>query len=171
MIMVLTKKDIQGGIKSKKIVVIPSLITPESDGEVEIRPISSVEWEEAEEIESKALGKIKAGNLNVDPHANKKAVGKQIMEGMKLDLDLVKMNKGEFDKKVRVVSLGLSVDGGDTWTEQEVKESLLKNTLEEIYEEILKLSGIPLDASQANEVKKELESFPEDTAGAPDSPE
>lgn len=168
--MVLSKSEIIGGVKSKKVVVIPSLITEENDGEVEIRPISSLEWENAQELESKAFGKIKTGNLNVDPHANKKAMGNQIMKGMNIDMDLAKMSKGEYDAKVLVVSMGLSVDGGEAWTKEDV-HSLLEPTINEIYDEVLEISGIPQDASQAKQLRNELESFPEDTAGSADSQE
>jgi hypothetical protein len=160
---VLLKKDIIGGIKSTTDVYIPSL-----EGEVKIRPISSLEWEEAQEIESKAFGKIKTGNLKVDPHANKKAMERQVMEGMNIDMDLSKMNKAEFDAKVYVVSMGLSVNEEETWTKEDVHE-LLDSTVNEIYDEVLKLSGIPQDASEAKKIRNELESFPEDPGGDADS--
>lgn len=161
--MVLTKKEILGGIESTSNVYIHSL-----EGEVTIRPLSSLEWEQVQEIESKAFGKIKTGNLKVDPRANKKAMENQVMQGMNVDMDLAKMNKAEYDAKALAVSIGLSVKGGETWTKEDVHK-LKVVTVNELYNEILFLSGIPQDAGDAKKIRNDLESFPEDPGGAADS--
>lgn len=163
--MVLSKKEILGGIDSTSEVYIPSL-----DGDVTIRPISSLEWEQVQELESKAFGKIKTGNLKVDPRANKKAMESQVMQGMNMDLDLAKMSKAEYDAKALAVSMGLSVKGGETWTKEDVHK-LKVATVDEIYDEILVISGIPQTADEAKSIRSELESFPEDSDGDAASPE
>jgi hypothetical protein len=160
----LSKNQVQNGINSSTIIQLKF-----EEDEAKIRPISSKEWEDAQEMESKAFGKIKTGNLNVDPHASKAKMEQQIMQNMNVDMDLAEMSKAEYDAKVKVVSLGLSVKGEDPWTEEDV-HGLLEPTVNELYDAILSISGIPQNASQAKQLKKELESFPEDSERASDSP-
>lgn len=153
----LNKNQVQNGINSTKIIQLKSM-----DDKATIRPISSKEWEDAQEIEAKAFGKIKTGSLNVDPHMNKAKMEKEIMQNMNMDMDLARMNKAEFDAKVQVVAMGLSIQGEESWTVDNVHD-LLVPTINELYDEILKLSGIPQDTNQAKQLKNELESFPEDS--------
>lgn len=154
--MVLSKKEIQGGIKATSDVHIPSL-----GGEVRIRPISSREWQQVQEIESKAFGKIQSGNMNVNPRAKKEAMSKEVMQNLKMDMDLAKLTRSEYDAKVKCLTFGLSVEGGEQWSEQDVHK-LAMVTVDEIYNEILEISGIPETSQAAKQLKGELESFPED---------
>jgi hypothetical protein len=154
--LVLSKKEIQGGIKATSDVHIPSL-----NGEVRIRPISSREWQQVQEIESKAFGKIQTGGMNVNPRAKKEAMGQEVMKNLNMNMDLAKLSKSEYDAKVKCLTYGLSILDGEKWTEQDVHE-LAMITVDEIYSEILAISGIPETSQAAKQLKGELESFPED---------
>lgn len=144
--MVLTKEKILKGVNDPELVKIESL-----DGELPLRPLSKVEWNEIEQIEAKAYGKFEA-NETAQRGRRQMKKGKMETKGI---IDLSKQNKAEMEGRTRALLLSMNNKhpAAEEWGEEEIK-MLRYDVFEEIFQAVRKLSGV------TNE--KEIDDFPED---------
>lgn len=141
--MVLSKQELKMGIKTTKIIKIPSL----KNEEIEIRKLSNAEVAQIQELESEGLGTMETTQS-----------GKRQQNGTQtIRINAVKQVKSSNKAKCTAVAYSLSLIGGEAWTPSEVNDDLDSNVVSEIYEEVLKFNKIRAD------IEGEVDEFPENT--------
>lgn len=133
---ILTKSNILQGIKEIRKVNIKSL-----QGELYLRPLSSAEVNEIINIEAEGYGNFEASNQN----NNALAKGK---------MNLAKMQEASNRAKYEAIHKSINNErNNDEWTIEDLHQ-LPKNAIDEIYEQVMTLSGA--DATEAD-----VKNFPE----------
>lgn len=134
---ILKKSDILLGIDEPRKIMIETL-----GGEIYLRPLSSSEINKVVNIEAEGYGSFEAttkGRKNPD------ATGK---------MNLAKMNEATAKAQYEAIYLSINNDKNeDSWTKEEI-EKLKKDTIEEMYEHIMNISG-------ANTTDADVKKFPE----------
>lgn len=144
---ILKKSQILQGINDPKKVHIKSL-----DGELWMRPLSSAELDECDNIETKALGVYETNNKS-------KVQGRSLTNGESLQkgkVNVEKMNMAQQEATYTRIekSLDNPKNNDDPWTIDDLKQ-LKRHQIEELEENVFELSG-------ADITEKEIKDFPED---------
>ena len=142
---VLKKSDILQGIDKPRKITIESL-----NGELWLRPLSSVEITEIVNIEAEGYGKWEATNTQKGRRLEK---GEALTKG---SMDLAKLNSAEARSKHECVLKGLDnpKNDDDPWTLEDIRR-LHQNIIDEIYDKVMEISG-------ANTSEADVKNFPAD---------
>ena len=119
---ILKKSDILLGIDDPRPITIKSL-----GGEVYLRPLSSSEFNEVVNIDSKGYGVFDAKTKGKNTDASAK-------------MNLVKMNEAAAESKYHAIFLSINNGKGDEWTKEEI-QTLHSDQIDELYENVMKISG------------------------------
>lgn len=143
----LKKSQILQGINDPKKIHIKSL-----DGELWMRPLSSAELDECDNIETKALGVYETNNKS-KVHGRNLTNGESLQKGK---VNLEKMNIAQQEATYARIekSLDTPKNEDDPWTVDDLKK-LKRYQIEELEEKVFELSG-------ADITEKEIKDFPED---------
>ena len=144
---ILKKADILQGINDPQKIMIKSL-----GGELWLRPLSSAELNEIDNIEARAVG-------NYETNSKSRMRGRNLESGEALQkgkFNLEKVNKAQNEAQYYRIfkSLDNPKNADDPWTEDDIG-ALKREHVEEIDEKILELSG-------ANVTESDVKKFPED---------
>ena len=133
---VLTKSDILQGIDNPKKIVIKAL-----GGELWLRPLSSAEVNEILNIEAQGYGTFNATNNR----------GQTMTDGK---MNLPKLQEKQAEAKYLAIHKSINNPKNDEWTIDELKQ-FRSNAINEIYDHIMKLSGV-------DTTERDVKEFPED---------
>ena len=133
----LSKANILQGVDSPRKVKIESL-----DGEIYLRPLSSAEVNEILNIEAQGYGTFNATSNR----------GQTMADGK---MNLPKMQEKQAEAKYTAIHKSINNDkNNDEWSFDEI-ELLPSNAINEIYDQVMKLSG-------ADVSERDVKNFPED---------
>ena len=143
---ILKKSDILQGIKDPNYTVLQLL-----GGELWLRPLSSAELNEIDNIEARAVG-------NYETNSTSRMRGKNIQSGesfQKGKFNLEKVNTAQFTAQYERIlkSLDNPKNMDDKWTRSDLEE-LHRHQIEELDENVLDLSGV-------NVTESDMKQFPE----------
>ena len=134
--MILNKANILQGTKQIQKIKLETL-----QGEIYLKPLTSAEVNEILQIEAQGYGKFKATNNNKTPLA----------QG---EMDLAKMQKATAEAHYEAIHKSINNEKNpDEWTIEELQQ-LPQNTIDEIYEQVMDISG-------ANITEADINQFPE----------
>lgn len=142
----LKKQDILSGVDTPEKVEIKTL-----NGELWLRPLSSFELSEVEEIEAKAIGEMET---NETAQRAGRTIGKSETRS-RGKINLAKANKASMNAKITMVHMSLDnpKNSDDPWSEDDIRQ-LKRDAFNEIVDHVRKLSGAEITTA-------DIESFPE----------
>ena len=132
----LTKEEILKGTNKKGTVFVKEL-----GGDIEIRPLNEEQWAE---IEAKIGVNI---DLNIAYGKDGKPDKKQTEKNMKMNMDIEKLQKIEFEKKLLACKYGMTIP----ITEEELKNISPPGIIEKIANAVFKISNV--SEAQLQELK------------------
>lgn len=132
---ILTKADILQGIDVPKKIKIEAL-----NGEIWLRPLSSAEVNEIQNIEAQGYGTFNASNNR----------GQTMADGK---MNLAKLQEKQAEAKYHAIHKAINNPKNDEWELTEIQQ-LPSDAVDEIYNHIMKISGVEITET---DVKK----FPE----------
>ena len=139
---ILTKADIIDGKNNIQEVHIESL-----GGEIYLRPLTRGECTKIEQIQTESMGKFKTKEIaSGSRRANMESNGV---------LDIKATTKATRKAELEAIYLSINNEKNDEWNRTEI-DQLNKNTFDEIYSNVQRISGL------LEEVEKEVDNFPED---------
>ena len=142
----LKKQDILSGVDTPEKVEIKTL-----NGELWLRPLSSFELSEVEEIEAKAIGEMET---NETAQRAGRTIGRSetVSRGK---INLARANKASMNARVTMVHMSLDnpKNSDDPWSEDDIRQ-LKRDAFNEIVDHVRRLSGAEITTA-------DIESFPE----------
>ncbi|MGN0176639.1 MAG: hypothetical protein ACI389_02255 [Methanobrevibacter sp.] len=140
---ILTKDAILRGInKIEKCELISA------DGEIYLRPLSQGEWNEINEIEAAAVGTFNTNERGSRGRTTSETNG---------TINVLKATKADHKAKVKTINISINNEKNmEEWDDEDILK-LPTDVFNEIYDEVLRISGI----SDIRNTQKEVESFPE----------
>lgn len=133
---ILTKSKILQGIKEIKKIQLTTI-----DGEIYLRPLSSAEVNEIINIEAEGYGNFEASNQNNRSQAKGK-------------MNLAKMQQKQNEAQYEAIHKSINNERNqDEWSIEDIQK-LPKNTITELYDKIMEISG-------ADVTESDVKQFPE----------
>ena len=147
--MVLSVADILNGIDEYQEVRIESI-----DDTMYLRPLSKGEWDKIQAIRQESLGDYVSNEKTTAASRRQRAA--QIESRLSFNIK----ENGEADSQAQVETIFLSLDtpGNETKTTRKEIEKLPPNVFDEIYDNVLKISGI----DENTDLEEDVNDFPED---------
>ena len=144
---IIKKADVLHGILDPKKIEIKSL-----GGELWLRPLSSAEVDEINQIEAEGYGNYETNSKNQTRGKNL-SVGETISKGK---INVLKMQKATTKAKYTAIvkSLDNSRNEDDPWTLEDIK-ALKQDQVDEIHEKVQEISGM-------NVTEQDVDDFPQD---------
>jgi hypothetical protein len=133
---ILSKSEILQGINNPQKIQINAL-----NGELWLRPLSSAEVNEVQNIEAQGYGTFNATNRQNQTTTDGK-------------MNLAKMQEKQAEAKYHAIHISINNKKNDEWDYEEIKQ-LPSDAINEIYEKIMDLSGVDV-------TERDMKQFPED---------
>ena len=144
---IIKKADVLHGILDPKKVQIESL-----GGELWLRPLSSAEVDEINQIEAEGYGNYETNSKN-QTRGNKTSIGETISKGK---INVLKMQKATTKAKYTAIYMSLdnSKNEDDPWEMGDI-QALKQDQVDELHKKVQEISGM-------NVSEEDIETFPQD---------